>query len=319
MFTKFGLDHIWSLKERLEDHNDTTGASTSTEYRPDDYINAFNLVCHEDKMTEEEHLLRTFVSVFLLKLLQFNNYFGNFDVNETFENLTEKEAFIGKLLLHFTNSLPQNVHDIALLETSETKKWVNSSEIKSLGAGVFLTGALFNHSCDPSFMRCNVGKGMVSVTNRNITAGEEISECYGQMYYTKNIDTRREQLKQHYKFECQCNACLYNYPTIKVFFMLQKSISEPKWLFFQDLLYACGGKETKHSDLMRVRCINCGQVLDRLKGVKVGHVLTCLVCGQETHVDNIPLQEIQEASILAQSLLCDKLDWTQGIKVTNEN
>ena len=39
-----------------------------------------------------------------------------------------------------------------------SKRWVNSAEIKSLGAGVFLTGALFNHSCDPSFMRCNVGK-----------------------------------------------------------------------------------------------------------------------------------------------------------------
>ena len=72
-------------------------------------------------MSEEEHLLRTFVAVFLIKLLQFNNYFGNYSEAETFENLTDKELFIGKLLLHFTNSLPQNIHDIALLETSESK------------------------------------------------------------------------------------------------------------------------------------------------------------------------------------------------------
>ena len=123
------------------------------------------------------------MSVFLLKLLQFNNYFGNFSPTETFAELNEKYLYIGRLLLHFSHSLPQNVHDIALLETSETRRWVNSAEIKSLGAGVYLTGALFNHSCDPSFMRCNVGKELVSVTNKNIQQGQEISECYGQMYY----------------------------------------------------------------------------------------------------------------------------------------
>ena len=170
-----------------------------------------------------------------------------------FETLTEKELFFGRILLHFTNSLPQNIHDIAVLETSETRKWVNTSEIKSLGAGVYLTGALFNHSCDPSFMRVNVGKSLVSVANRNIPRGEEISECYGQMYYNKNTDTRREALRRHYKFECQCPACLYNYPTIK------------------ELHYAAGkNKETKHSDLLRVKCTTCGQMLERIKGVKVG-------------------------------------------------
>ena len=44
------------------------------------------------------------------------------------------------------------------------------------------------------------------MANRNISAGEEVSECYGQMYYTKNTDTRRQQLRDHYKFECQVRA-----------------------------------------------------------------------------------------------------------------
>merc|ERR1719228_690000 len=223
-------------------------------------------------MDEEEHLLRTFVTVFLLKLLQFNNFFGDDSQEETSETmetqegqdeLTPKEMFIGTLILHFTNTFPQNVHDIALLQTSETKRWINTSEIKSLGAGVFLTSALFNHSCDPSFMRCNFGKGMVSVANRTIRAGEEISECYGQMYYSKNLETRRAELRKHYKFECQCIPCLENWPTIK------------------EMQYASGGKETKHQDLMRIRCKNCRQELERMKGVKVGNILTCLICGQE--------------------------------------
>ena len=241
-------------------------------------------------------MLRTFVSVFLLKLLQFNNYFGNYSDTETFPELTEKYLYVGRLLLHFSHSLPKNVHDIAVLETSETRRWVNSAEIKSLGAGVYLTGALFNHSCDPSFMRCNVGKDLVSVSNRRIQPGEEISECYGQMYYSKSLETRRGQLEKHYKFHCQCEPCLYNWPTIK------------------DLRYASGGGQTNHHDLMRIRCQGCGQAMDRLKGLKVASVLTCLVCGLESKVDNIPLEAIREASTRAENLLCDKLAWREGIR-----
>ena len=194
LMTRFGLDKIWGLREKLEKHNDKSGSfggEEEEEYGSDDFVNAFNLVCHEDKMDEEDHLLRTFVTVFLLKLLQFNNYFGTNKIVQTRPSeqggeevlLTDEELFIAKMILHFTNTFPQNVHDIALLQTPEKSRWVNSAQIKSLGAGVYLTSALFNHSCDPSFMRCNFGKGIVSVANRQIKAGEEISECYGQMYY----------------------------------------------------------------------------------------------------------------------------------------
>ena len=39
-------------------------------------------------------------------------------------------------------------------------------------------------------------------------------------------------------------------------------------------------------------------MLDRVKGVRVGQVVTCLVCGQETQVAAIPLHEIKEASTI---------------------
>ena len=286
LMTRFGLDQIWGLRERLEKHNDKSGTfgGDEGEYRSDDFVNAFNLVCHEDKMNEEDHLLRTFVTVFLLKLLQFNNFFGANTTNAIPSQrngggedvlLTDQELFIGTMILHFTNTFPQNVHDIALMQTAEKSRWVNSAQIKSLGAGVYLTSALFNHSCDPSFMRCNFGRGMVSVANRQIRAGDEISECYGQMYYGKSRDDRRQELERHYKFECCCLACLEDWPTIK------------------DLQYATGGKETKHQDLLRVRCHQCGQTLDRKRGLKVANTLTCLICGHETKVRGQIYQNIQ--------------------------
>ena len=57
------------------------------------------------------------------------------------------------------------------------------------------------------------------------------------------------------------------------------------------------------------------QELERMKGVKVGNILTCLICGQETEVEGVPLADIKEKSLHAQNLLCDKLDWCKGIQV----
>ena len=41
----------------------------------------------------------------------------------------------------------------------------------SLGAAIYPTLALLNHSCNPDFMRCNRGKGVVCVANRDIKKG----------------------------------------------------------------------------------------------------------------------------------------------------
>ncbi|XP_023338753.1 SET and MYND domain-containing protein 4 isoform X2 [Eurytemora carolleeae] len=219
LLARFGFDYLWNLKDELS-HDETSGAEIerSSEYKSEDFFNAYNLVCHEDKLDSEEFLLRTFVSTFLLKLLQFNNFFSEQQQQQQQQavEISEKEKFIGTLLLHFINTLPQNVHDIALMETADPRRWLNSNQVKSLGAGVYCTAALYNHSCAPCFMRCNYGKSMVSVTNREIPEGDEITECYGQMYYTKTLEQRRGDLKKHYKFDCRCIACVENWPTVKV-------------------------------------------------------------------------------------------------------
>ena len=52
------MDRLWELRDELSEHNDTVGATTDAVYTQESFVNAFNLVCHEDKMTEEEQLLR---------------------------------------------------------------------------------------------------------------------------------------------------------------------------------------------------------------------------------------------------------------------
>ena len=40
----------------------------------------------------------------------------------------------------------------------------------------------------------------------------------------------------------------------------------------------------------------------------------CQVCGAETEVESVPLAAIREASVRAEGLLCDKLDWARGLQ-----
>ena len=48
----------------------------------------------------------------------------------------------------------------------------------SLGAAIYPTLALLNHSCNPDFMRCNRGKGVVCVANRDIKKGSTSRDSY---------------------------------------------------------------------------------------------------------------------------------------------
>merc|ERR1711915_218733 len=271
------------------------------QYLSDDFMNVFNLISHEDKLDEEELFLRTLIAVFLGELLSMNDFTRT--ENED-ENLGEendiKKIFIAKLLLHFLFNIPQNVHDIAFMETTNEHKWLNSNQMKPIGAGIYVTAALFNHSCDPSFMRCNYGKKIVNITNRNIKKGQEISECYGQMYYNTAFEQRQRNLKLHYKFDCKCLPCVENWPTIK------------------DLRYAQGMHATKIEYVLKIKCTNCSQILYRRKGIKISSLLTCLVCGMETNVENIPLDRIISSSKLAESLLSNECNWNEGIKAAKD-
>ena len=82
------------------------------------------------------------------------------------------------------------------------------------GAGLYPCLALLNHSCDPSFMRCNKGRDVICVTSKTIKKGQEISENYGLMYTVKDLTQRQKICSEHYKFKCGCRACDENWPLL---------------------------------------------------------------------------------------------------------
>lgn len=83
---------------------------------------------------------------FLVNILKASNYF----IDDGLENDEDDINLIGSLILRHLQFLQFNSHEIFdLLKTKENKV----TQTASIGAGVYPSAALFNHSCNPSIVR----------------------------------------------------------------------------------------------------------------------------------------------------------------------
>ena len=142
-----------------------------------------------------------------MKSLKMTKFYDNVAVS------AKDDLTIAAVLHRMVSACPANTHEIHHLVTPTLDKWSPQGELKQLGAGLYSTAALFNHSCDPNIVRCNVGRAMVSVTSREIKKGEEIFDCYGLPWYSKTRDFRQEITSKFYKFSCGCRACAEQWST----------------------------------------------------------------------------------------------------------
>ena len=142
-----------------------------------------------------------------MKSLKMTKFYDNVPMS------AKDDLTIAAVLHRMVSACPANTHEIHHLVTPTLDKWSPQGELRQLGAGLYSTAALFNHSCDPNIVRCNVGRAMVSVTSRQIKMGEEIFDCYGLPWYSKTRDFRQEITSKFYKFSCGCQACAEQWST----------------------------------------------------------------------------------------------------------
>ncbi|KAH0820334.1 hypothetical protein GEV33_002458 [Tenebrio molitor] len=181
-------------------------------YRSDDYLTAFFLCRNEHLRKKGELVHYSVMAIYLLRLLKFAGYFGSAVKDDV---LTEEETFIASLILLHLQILQFNSHEISEIRNTEESvvegiQTFYKSEY--IGAGLYPTLALFNHSCDPSIVRYNVGNRMIVRTIKPITAGDIIYENYGPMYTTMEVNERRSKLQERYWFECYCTPCQDDWP-----------------------------------------------------------------------------------------------------------
>lgn len=108
------------------------------------------MVRHEKERPTYSFLQYAFMSAFLVKFLDVNHYFDSDISGKTGDLCDDDKVFVGSLIMHNLQVLQFNSHEVFdLLKYNKT----GDSQTVAIGAGLYTTLALFNHSCDPSIVR----------------------------------------------------------------------------------------------------------------------------------------------------------------------
>lgn len=101
-----------------------------------------------------------------------------------------------------------------------------------------------------------------------IEAGLPISENYGPIYTQEMREERQAKLRDLYRFDCSCDACLENWPTfdkLPTDVIRFRCDAPNKCNAIIEVSPAC-------NDFM-IKCVTCGEMTNIFKGLKVMQVL----------------------------------------------
>jgi len=233
------LDVIYKYCQPLstcEGSNVNSDAQNDEVYRSDSYEAICGLITHAEDRTAHDLFRRAAIAIFLLRCLCFARFF------ETKNPSADVLSVTGGLLLSHLQSFPCNAHEIA--EFTLNPDAVATSVPHELGAGIYATLSLFNHSCDPAVTRNFYGSRCIVRTIRSVRAGDELSDNYGAVFAMQSQSERHAKLLPQYFFECKCTACAEDWP-------LYSTLREtgPKWRCSN-----CSAALLPHSS----KCTHCG-------------------------------------------------------------
>ncbi|XP_042229115.1 SET and MYND domain-containing protein 4-like isoform X3 [Homarus americanus] len=221
LVTQYPLSFFLDFKDQLteEDPKDTT--NNKQVYDPSDFLRLYHLVCHSQSRTPEDFFHRCIMIVFMVKALKKTKYFETKGSASTYplfkdkgDKITDTEAFVGSLLLRFLQIVQFNAHEVSEFVLAAPKCF-DGSKNESLGAAIYPTLALFNHSCHSAQVRLFSGNQVITKTIRQIRKGDLIPENYGQSFTSKIKSERKAELADRYWFECNCEACQKDWPMYK--------------------------------------------------------------------------------------------------------
>ncbi|TDG50660.1 hypothetical protein AWZ03_002964 [Drosophila navojoa] len=245
------LDYFMQLRASLDEELSLEQLLSLTK---DDFRRVAHLERHQKERPPSNFFQYVLMARFLTRCLQAAGYFGS-------EPQSEQVSAIGGLLLRCLQFIQFNTHEVA-----ELHKYAAEGREKSIfiGGAIYPTLALFNHSCDPGVVRYFRGNTIHINTVRPVEAGLPINENYGPIYTQDKREDRQARLKELYWFECNCDACLENWP---LFDDLPRDI----------IRFRCEAPNNctavievppSCNDFM-IKCVTCGELTNILKGLKV--------------------------------------------------
>ncbi|XP_055641050.1 SET and MYND domain-containing protein DDB_G0273589-like isoform X2 [Toxorhynchites rutilus septentrionalis] len=198
--TQKSYDHFVSLQSS-EDNLNQLSCEELNRLPAHDYRRVSHFVSHAERRNAEDSLKWTLMAVFLNAILLMSGFY----------NSTRLDGLIGTILLRNMGIVTYNSHEISELQR---RRHQDPGKSVCIGAGLYPTLVLFNHSCDPDITRYFIGNEVYVRTVKNIAAGSSVSENYGQLFARSERKDRRKFLRTLYKFECNCRACVEDWPTV---------------------------------------------------------------------------------------------------------
>ena len=175
-------------------------------YRGDNYNTIYNLVGHTQDRKPADLFRRTVGALYLTHLLQaWTGFFGSSNAPDS-----NDEHVIASLVLRHLQSFPCNAHEVSELRLDPRN--VAESLSVEVGAAIYGALSLFNHSCDPMVTRHFYADTCVVRSVRPVVRGAELSDNYGAVFAVQGAIDRRAKLRTQYFFECQCVACVCEWP-----------------------------------------------------------------------------------------------------------
>ncbi|KAK7078356.1 hypothetical protein SK128_023497 [Halocaridina rubra] len=247
-------------------------------YCSEDFETVYNLCTNVKDRPCGDLYAKTFIAFVLTKILELSR---RFFVDEAKPVTPSKEdlIFAGQFIFANMMKFSSNGFSVADFKCSGPPY---SLDHKDVGAGVYPTMSLLNHSCHPEAFPFSYGDWYVLRAARKIEKGEEITISYSNGSYLQPIDTRQQNLWDRYQFECCCKAC------------------EEEWPMYKDL-----------PDTLRIKCTECSHPVSEIER----KCPNCLLDFSDKNNDeknleniskwNVHIQEVKRANGDIQRIITD--------------
>lgn len=195
---------IGKLQKFIEDHSDVKT------------IFDFNLTKADDKQ-KEKNLLQAVNSLQGNKIPEgINSYMdGHVNIMKSITKNQKHQNFLDEFMRKQMEIIVTN--SFGLVDK-------NGNEI---GSGIFPLSSFFNHSCAPNVSRITVDNKLVFIVTRPIEKNQQLLVCYRSNFLGFNKRDRKKELRRSYRFECSCEACFNDYPTLDNMVASDSSFTEP--------------------------------------------------------------------------------------------
>ncbi|XP_069940957.1 SET and MYND domain-containing protein 4-like isoform X4 [Cherax quadricarinatus] len=267
LVTQYPLSFFLDLKDQLVEEDPKETTNNKQVYDPTDFLRLYHLVHHAESRTPEDFFHRCIMIVFMVKALKKTKYFEGKGSASTYplfkdkgDKISDAEAFVGGLLLRFLQIVQFNAHEVSEFVLIAPRTF-DGAKNESLGAAIYPTLALFNHSCHSAQVRLFSGNQVITKAIRNIRKGEIVPENYGQSFTSKVKSQRKAELADRYWFECNCEACQKDWP-------MYKDMTNS---FLSFKCHKCQGPLPVNTDNLLIpfiKCEKCGDQTNILSALK---------------------------------------------------